>query len=68
MANEIDRLMNLAADEFTAKDLDTLIAYNRKLMEAYTSGVRVKKSSEPVDLEKFGLKGAPTISKIRRLT
>jgi hypothetical protein len=68
MPSEIDTLMHLDPLDLSARDIDEIIAYNRKLMAAYDSGVKVKKDPGPkLDLESIGLSGKTYPKQIRRL-
>jgi hypothetical protein len=55
--NEIDRVMNLSADELTIKDKEFAIDYYRKLRASYEAGTKPAKKGEvvKVDLVKLGL-------------
>lgn len=58
MENEIDRLMHEDPLNLSARDIDEIIAYNRRLLNAYESGVKVEKDQPKITgdlLEKMGM-------------
>lgn len=61
MANEIDLLWQKIDEDpslITAPELDTVIAYYRKLQSNHAAGIKTKKSGEPtvaIDLKALGL-------------
>jgi hypothetical protein len=62
--NEIDRLMHEDPLNLSAQDIDEIIAYNRRLMDAYESGVKVEKDTPKIDMAKLGL--APKVTPLLR--
>ena len=67
MPSEIDTLMRLDPLDLSARDIDEIIAYNRKLLAAYDSGVKVKREGPKIDLEAIGLVTKSVPKTIRRL-
>jgi hypothetical protein len=69
MANEIDILMALDPLKLSAQNIDAIIDYHRKAKLAYASGAKPKRStsSQPIDLEKLGLKAKPEAVKRRKI-
>ena len=65
MANEIDLLWQKIDEDpslITAPELDTVIAYYRKLQSNHSAGIKTKKSGEPkveIDLVALGLVKKP---------
>ena len=67
MPSEIDTLMRLDPLELSARDIDEIIAYNRKLLAAYDSGVKVKRDGPKIDLDAIGIGKKDVVKTIRRL-
>lgn len=68
MANEIDYVMDLDPEDLADKDIDAIIAYERKMMANYEAGVKPKKDgamSGSELLAKVGLVQAPAPLKRR---
>lgn len=61
MANEIDLLWSKIDEDpslITAPELDTVIAYYRKLQANHSAGIKTKKGGEPtkaIDLVELGM-------------
>lgn len=66
MSTNIDALMQKDPLELSAKDIDEIIAYQRKARSSYESGVKVKKgeAAPKIDLVGLGLiRAKPTLTK-----